>query len=80
MTYRMLDNGSVFDGPRYLGAVYTGLHGGFNVRRWRDERVIATLATKADAVEWLVCEHRDIPWADRPEAQRIAPDILHLTD
>ena len=81
MSYRMLYNGFVYDGPDYLGQVTTGLfasRGKFDVLM--SGRVIATLPTREDAAEWLVCEHRDIPWADRPEAQRIAANVLHLTD
>lgn len=70
MAYRTHHDGAVHDGPSYLGMVYTGLHGGFDVLL--AGRVIATLPTEHDAAEWLVSEHRDIPWADRPEAQRIA--------
>ena len=70
MTYRMLDDGSVYDGPHCLGKVLSGPPGEFYVLI--PARVIATLPTQEDAVEWLVCEHRDIPWVDRPEAQRIA--------
>ena len=37
----------------------------------RDCKHLADLPTHTDAIEWLVCEYRDIPWADRPEAQRV---------
>ena len=70
MTYRMLHDGAVYDGPVYLGRVITGLHDLSDV--WLSGRVVATLPTEEDAAEWLVCEHRATPWADRPEAQRIA--------
>ena len=74
MSYRLLHNGRVYDGPICLGRVArgTGLVGKNLFDVMRDGRVIATLPTQEDAVEWLVCEHRDIPWVDRPEAQRIA--------
>ena len=70
MTYRMLHDGAVYDGPVYLGMVYAGFADGFDV--WLSGRIVATLPTKQDAVEWLVCEYRATPWAGRPEAQRIA--------
>lgn len=73
MSYRIIHSGHVYDGRIYLGRVTTGVCGKFGVLRLG--RVIATLPTQVDAAEWLVCEHRDIPWADRPEAQRIAANL-----
>ena len=63
---------AIYDGPHYLGMVTAALHGGFYAQQ--SGRSYATLPTKEDAAEWRICEHRDTPWADRPEAQRIAPN------
>lgn len=64
----------VCDGGAYIGCVHPRV--GF----WRAKlatrdvtacKFLANLPTHTDAIEWLVCEYRDIPWSDRPEAQRV---------
>ena len=73
MAYKLI-KGAVYDGPVYLGivepedggkaSVYTKQHD----PRQKGRRI--RFPTVLDAVEFLVAEHRDIPWADRPLCQR----------
>ena len=69
------DSDYVRDGGIYIGSVSPRTGDAFRAslatKRPQDCRCLADLPTREDAIEWLVCEHRDIPWADRPECQRV---------
>ena len=64
----------VRDGGVYIGDVThetAGYRAARNLNPASEHKTLATFQERDDAIEWLVCEHRDIPWSDRPEAQRV---------
>ena len=66
----------VYDGPVYIGYVGIGFAGCFAVQNPRTVTAVYGAVNLSDietAIEWLVAEHREIPWFDRPKAQRIDP-------
>ena len=75
MAYKLTDLGAVYDGPVWLGTVHEEEPGCVAVVRNNLETLetfprIGGFPHLSDACEWLVAEHRDIPWADRPLCQR----------
>lgn len=72
MTYTVEDrdetNSAVYDGPVYIGLVVNTRDSFRASKAGTDDEVVFT--DKGTAVEWLVAEHRDVPWADRSVGAR----------
>lgn len=67
---------AVYDGPHYIG--HTEPVDGDEYRTLAvlpspgAETDSREFPTNLDAIEWLVAEHREIPWANRPLCQRVS--------
>lgn len=77
MSYRVKEQRdgslSVYDGPHFIGTVVPDdeTHTHATKPSTFDGPISHTFPTVDHAVEWLVAEFRDIPWADRPAEQRV---------